>query len=252
MPIFLRPSSTRTLRIGDGGKCTSRRTRTRADENDEDDHTGYGVSPGLDDGGGLPHGQRRPSEAGTRVETAPPHLRRLWENPSRPQRLWLRQLAGSALFRQERGHPLRGLAKRAILLVVLGEPLEDDDRVPLRRAVLQTENREASNRRIRVARGQSVEHPPVCVHGGRPVTRKQLEREQRRPACCRALVLEPSPKQLELLAVAELPDRAVRDCALAEVRAAGRAFELVVPAGPQRRELALGAGRCQLVGFGGR
>jgi hypothetical protein len=73
------------------------------------------------------------------------------------------------------------------------------------------------------------------------VSRKELEREERRAAARRALVLEPAPEQLQLLAVAELADRAVGERALAEVLAPGSALDLVLPARPERGELALGA-----------
>ncbi len=97
-----------------------------------------------------------------------------------------------------------------------------------------------------------MEQRPVGVDRGRSLPREQLEREQRGAAGSWTLVLEPSPQQLELLPVAELADRPVGNRTLTEVGAACGAFELVVPAGPQRRELTLGAGRGQLVGFGGR
>jgi hypothetical protein len=61
------------------------------------------------------------------------------------------------------------------------------------------------------------------------VPREQLERDERRAATRGALVLEPAPEQLELLAVAELSDRAICDGALAVVDAAGQPLELVFP-----------------------
>jgi hypothetical protein len=88
-----------------------------------------------------------------------------------------------------------------------------------------------------------VQQRAIGVHRGRPVPGEQLEREQRRAARGRALVLEPAAQELELLAVAELSDRAVGDGPLAEIRAARSAFELVLPLGAQRRKLALGARR---------
>ena len=54
------------------------------------------------------------------------------------------------------------------------------------------------------------------------VARKELEREQRRTARRRALVVEPASQQLLLRAPAELADRAERDGTLPEVGAAGR------------------------------
>jgi hypothetical protein len=77
-----------------------------------------------------------------------------------------------------------------------------------------------------------VEQRAVGVDGRGPVPGQELEREERGAARRGALVLEAAAKELELLAVAELPDRAVGDGALAEVRAARRAFELVFPPGP--------------------
>jgi hypothetical protein len=222
----------------------------RADENhDNNDHTGTGASHGLDHGGRLPDGERRASEEGARVEAAPPDLCRVRQATSRPECLQLRGLARAALLRQQRSDTLRGLSERAFLLVVFGNAFEDDDRVPLRRAVLQTENGQPPHRCVRVARRQVVEQRPVGVDRGRPVAREQLQREQCGAARRRALVLEPTAEQLELLPVAELSDRPVRDRPLAEIAASRRALELVVPARPECRELGLGAGRSQLVGL---
>jgi hypothetical protein len=86
-----------------------------------------------------------------------------------------------------------------------------------------------------------VEQRAVGVDGRRPVPGQELEREERGAARRRALVLEAAAKELELLAVAELPDRAVGDGALAEVGASSRPLELVLPPRPQRRQLPLGA-----------
>jgi hypothetical protein len=97
-----------------------------------------------------------------------------------------------------------------------------------------------------------VQQGAVGVHRRRPVPRKQLQGEERRPAGGRALVLKPPTQELELLAVAELADRAVGDRSLAEIGAPRRSLELVVPLGAQRRELALGACRRQLIGLRSR
>jgi hypothetical protein len=113
----------------------------------------------------------------------------------------------------------------------------------MRRAVLQAQDRQAPHGLVGIGRGQRVQQRAVGVHRCRPVPGEQLEREQRRTAGGRALVLEPAAKELELLAVAELSDRAVGDGPLAEIRAARSAFELVLPLGAQRRKLALGARR---------
>jgi hypothetical protein len=73
------------------------------------------------------------------------------------------------------------------------------------------------------------------------VAREQLQRDQRRSAASRALVLEPATEQLGLLPEAELPDRAVGDGALPVVVRAGRRFELVGPLRPETGQLGLGA-----------
>jgi hypothetical protein len=71
------------------------------------------------------------------------------------------------------------------------------------------------------------------------VAREQLQRQEGRAAARRALVLEAAPEQLELLAVAELPDCAIRERAFAEIGAARCAFDLVLPLRPLRGELSL-------------
>ena len=179
-------------------------------------------------------------------------MRRLRETARERRRLQLRLLAGPALLRQIRSDPPRGLAKSPILLVVGGDAFEDDDRVPLRRAVSQAQDREAPHDRVRIAGSQGVQERAIGVDRGRPLPREQLEREQGGAAGRRALVFEPAAQELELLPEAELADRAVRDGPLAEVGAARRALELVVPLGSECRELLLRAGRRQLIGLGGR
>jgi hypothetical protein len=96
-----------------------------------------------------------------------------------------------------------------------------------------------------------VEQRAVGVDRRRPVAREELQGEQRRTAGGRTFVLETAAQQLQLLAKPELPDRTVGDRALTEIRTACRPFQLVFPLGSQRRELALGAGRRELVGLGG-
>lgn len=71
------------------------------------------------------------------------------------------------------------------------------------------------------------------------VAGQQLERDQRRPPAGGAFVLEPPPEQLDLLAIAELADRAVRDGALAVVRRASSILDLVLPLRPQVGQRAL-------------
>ena len=55
-----------------------------------DVHTGNHAAPGLDDGRRLPDAEGRAPEEGARVERPPPHVRRLRQAASRPQRLQLR------------------------------------------------------------------------------------------------------------------------------------------------------------------
>jgi hypothetical protein len=116
----------------------------------------------------------------------------------------------------------------------------------VRRAVLEDEDRESPDRRVRIARREPVEQRPVGVDVARVVAREQLQREERRAAGRRALVLQPAPQQLELLAVAELADRAVGERALAEVGASRGALDLVLPLRPVSGELGLGASLGQL------
>lgn len=91
-----------------------------------------------------------------------------------------------------------------------------------------------------------------AVDGGRMVAGKHFDGQERRSAARRAFVVEPAPQQLLLRAPVELPDRAVRDRALAEVLAAGRRLELISPLGAQVRELALGSSLGERVGLRGR
>jgi hypothetical protein len=71
--------------------------------------------------------------------------------------------------------------------------------------------------------------------------RQALERDQRRAAASRALVVEPAPQELRLLAKAELADRPIRDSALPVVGRARFTLDLVLPLRPQLGQLALRA-----------
>jgi hypothetical protein len=71
------------------------------------------------------------------------------------------------------------------------------------------------------------------------VAGQELERDQRRATTGRALVVEPAPQELRLLAVAELADRAIRDRAFPVVRRTGLPLDLVLPLRPQLGQLAL-------------
>ena len=101
----------------------------------------------------------------------------------------------------------------------------------------------SAGRRSRAgARPDSRPSSPSCAATGRiELTTPGLsfdsscDGHERRAARGRAVVLEPAPEELELLAEAELADRAIRDRALPVVAAAGRRFELVVPLLAQRR-----------------
>jgi hypothetical protein len=86
-----------------------------------------------------------------------------------------------------------------------------------------------------------VEQGPDVVDEAWVIAREKLERDQRRTAAGRALVLEPAPQKLGLLAEPELPDCAVRNGALAVVGRAGRSLELVLPASAEIGELTLSA-----------
>jgi hypothetical protein len=83
------------------------------------------------------------------------------------------------------------------------------------------------------------------------LAREELERDQRRPAAGRALVVEPTPQELCLLAETELADRPVRDRALPVVGRAGLALDLVLPLRPQLGQLALRALFCERGRLGG-
>jgi hypothetical protein len=91
-----------------------------------------------------------------------------------------------------------------------------------------------------------VKERAIGVDVARVVPRQELEREERGAPARRALVLEAAPEQLELLAVAELPDRTVRKRAFAEIWAAGGALDLVLPLRAMRGQLSLVAPLGQL------
>jgi hypothetical protein len=90
-------------------------------------------------------------------------------------------------------------------------------------------------------RRKLVQKRPRCVDEPRVVAREELERDQRRAAAGRALVLETAAKQLGLLPVAELADRPIRDRTLPVVGRAGLALDLVLPFRSQLGQLSLGA-----------
>jgi hypothetical protein len=96
-----------------------------------------------------------------------------------------------------------------------------------------------------------VEHRTRGVHGTRRVARKKLERDQRRAAAGRALVVEATLEELDLLAKAKLPDRAIGDGPQAVVLAARRALDLVLPVAAEVGDLALVTGLRIGIGLGG-
>jgi hypothetical protein len=113
--------------------------------------------------------------------------------------------------------------------------------------VVEAEHGQPTDGLVVVVRCKLVEQRPYVVDQPRMVAGQQLERDQRRAAAGRALVLEAAPQKLGLLPEPELPDRAVGDSALAIVGCAGRGLELVLPARSQIGELALGALPSELV-----
>ena len=90
------------------------------------------------------------------------------------------------------------------------------------------------------------------VDQARMVAGEELERDERRAAASRALVLEPPAEQLGLLAVAELTDRAIGDCPLAVVGRPGETFDLVLPLRSQPGERLFLAALGQAGRFGSR
>jgi hypothetical protein len=84
------------------------------------------------------------------------------------------------------------------------------------------------------------------------VAGEKLERDERRAATGRALVLEPPAEQFGLLAVAKLADRAIGDCPLAVVGRPSETFDLVLPARAEPGELLFLAAFGQGGRFGSR
>ena len=157
-----------------------------------------------------------------------------------------------ALLQQERDRP-RGLAHLGVLLVVVGEAVQDQDRLALRRAVLQADDREPADGDVRIVRGELVQQRRACCSRRRDGRARALRGAiSAEPRAAGLSSCEPAPQQLELLTEAELRDRAVGLGADPVVGIARRGLELVVPLLAQRRERLLVAGRGQLVGVSGR
>lgn len=111
--------------------------------------------------------------------------------------------------------------------------------------MVEAEHRQTAHCLVVVVGGELVQERTHVVDEPRMLAREELERDQRRSAARGALVLEPTPQELRLLPVPELPDRPVCDGALSVVRRTDRGLELVLPLRPKLRELALRALFCE-------
>src|SRR5579875_2350101 len=254
MPTWRRPSSTRTYPTGDGASCTSRRTPTRAAcaHRREGPHHAPQPPPRSRSHRNprrrMADDRRRPPEEPARAppEASPLSLLRTRAPGARLPRLLGRRLATGLRLPPQ---PLRHLRSGPAQVAVGREPLEQDDRLALGRAVAQRQHRQSPHGSVLLrGRGEGVKPGPDGVHRAGMVAREQLEREQRRAAGGRARVLEPAPEQLLLRPPAKHADRPEGERPFAEVRAARRRLELVVPLRPQRGELLRRAARRQLLG----
>jgi hypothetical protein len=115
------------------------------------------------------------------------------------------------------------------LVVVLSQSCQQNDRLALRRSIPQADDREASHGLVRVCGHNRVEHGPDRVDDAGTVLRQKLHRQECRASGRRALVVEPTPKELELLPEAELADRPIGNRTLPIVAAPGCPLELVGP-----------------------
>ena len=111
--------------------------------------------------------------------------------------------------------------------------------------MVEADHCEPAHGLVVVVRSELVEERAHVVDEPGMVTREELERDQRRAAARGALVLEPATQELRLLSVPELPDRPVRDGALAIIGRTDGSLELVLPFRPQLGELALRALFCE-------
>src|SRR5688572_3448450 len=140
-----------------------------------------------------------------------------------------RSLLRPRLLHEQRRDRARRLAQLRVLFVRVRDAVEELDRVALRRPVSQTHDREAPHRDVRIPRGEVVEQRTEGVHVSGMGARQALERDERRPSCRRAVVLESSPQELELLPKPELCDRAIRLGTNPVVGVAGARLDLLVP-----------------------
>jgi hypothetical protein len=122
----------------------------------------------------------------------------------------------------------------------------------LRRAVAQAENRQAAHSLVVVVGRQLVQKRADVVDEPGMVSGEKLERDERRAAAGRALVLDAAAQELGLLPVAELPDRPIGDCALAVVGGPGETLDFVLPLRSEPGELLLLPGVGQLGRLGCR
>ena len=75
-------------------------------------------------------------------------------------------------------------------------PFEQHDRLAARRAVAEADDGEPPYRLVVVGRHETMEAGPRRVDRRRAVARQQLERDQRRAAARRALVVDPAAQEL--------------------------------------------------------
>src|SRR4051794_35755979 len=143
-----------------------------------------------------------------------------------------------------------GLSDVGVGLVVGGDAVQDHDRLAGGCAVLEADDRKPPHGDVRVARSDLVQQRPERVDVARMRAGQALERDQRRAANGRALVLEAASQELDLLAEPELDDRPVGHRAHPVVAIACRRLDLVAPLEAQVGKLLLEPALRVLVGEG--
>src|SRR5262245_39759044 len=161
-------------------------------------------------------------------------------------------LLRSGLLHEEGGDRPGGLAQVGVLLVVLRDPFEDLDRVALRRAVLQTHDREPPDGGVRISRRELVQQWSKRIHVAGMGPRQAFECNESRSARGRAVVLQAATQQLELLTEPELRDRAICLRTDAVVGVASACLDLLVPLRAEGRESPFVACLCEGVRLGSR
>lgn len=111
----------------------------------------------------------------------------------RPHSLQLQLAPGRALLSQALADLARGRAQLSVLLVVVCDRAQEQDRLALRRAMVEADHRQPAHGLVVVVRGQLVQERAQVVDEPGMVTREELERDERRAAARGALVLEPAP-----------------------------------------------------------